>query len=380
MIIGIDDLAKILQVNKKRLRNETKVKLYKAVTLGLPAIFAIIILAYILNATQNTILAVLLGIFSYIPLIEIVIKIVNTILSKTTKPKLIPKLDFLEGVPKEYSTFVVIPTIVDNKKKVRSLAKKLEVYYLANKSPNIYFAILGDCSASDKKELKEDVEIIETLKKEIHKLNKKYQNSEFPLFHFVYRKRIWNDKEKTYLGWERKRGMLNQFNEYLLGNSKNEFRENSLENLDIPKIKYIITLDADTNLVLNSGLELIGAMAHILNRPEIDEEKNIVVNGYGIMQPRVGINLEDGNKSLFTKIFAGLPGTDAYANAISDVYQDNFNEGIFTGKGIYDLKVFSKVLKNRMPENKILSHDLLEGCYLRCGLVSDIMLLDRLSI
>ena len=130
MIIGIDDLAKILQVNKKRLRNETKVKLYKAVTLGLPAIFAMIILAYILNATQNTILAVLLGMFSYIPLIEIVIKIVNTILSKTTKPKLIPKLDFLEGVPKEYSTFVVIPTIVDNKKKVRSLD------FLLNESSN----------------------------------------------------------------------------------------------------------------------------------------------------------------------------------------------------------------------------------------------------
>ena len=146
--------------------------------------------------------------------------------------------------------------------------------------------------------------------------------------------------------------------------------------MKIPKIKYIITLDSDTDLVLNSGIELIGAMAHILNKPQIDNEKNIVVNGYGIMQPRIGINLEDGNKSLFTKVFAGLPGTDAYANAISDVYQDNFGEGIYTGKGIYDLQVFSKILKNRMPENKILSHDLLEGNYLRCGLVSDIMLLD----
>lgn len=362
------------------MKNETKVKLYKTVTLGLPVIFALIIFAYIISSTKNIFLAILLGIVSYIPLIEIVIKIVNTILSKVAKPKLIPKLDFLEGVPKEYATIVVIPTIVDNKKKVKKLAKKLEVYYLANKSPNMYFAILGDCSASDKKEREEDKLVIETLQREINKLNQKYLNSEFPLFHFVYRKRMWNDKEKAYLGWERKRGLLNQFNEYLLGNSKNEFRVNSLENLNIPNIKYIITLDSDTNLVLNSGLELIGAMAHILNKPELDEEKNIVVNGYGIMQPRVGINLEDGNKSLFTKIFAGLPGTDAYANAISDVYQDNFNEGIFTGKGIYDLNVFSKVLKNRMPENKILSHDLLEGCYLRCGLVSDIMLLDRISI
>lgn len=373
---GIDELMKELQVNKKRMQWNTKVKLYKFATCGISLIFSILIFAYIQTSTKNTALAILLGLTSYIPIIEIVTKIVNTILSKIVKPSLIPKMDFQDGVPEEYTTFVVIPTIVNSEKKVKSLIRKLEVYYLANKSPNIYFAILGDCSASTKKEEEVDEKIISTAKKELEKLNSKYPNGNFPLFHFVYRKRTWNDKEKSYLGWERKRGLLNQFNEYILDNSKNEFRANSLEGLDIPKIKYIITLDSDTNLVLNSGIELIGAMAHILNKPEIDKEKNIVVNGYGIMQPRVGINLDDGNKSLFTRIFAGLPGTDAYANAISDVYQDNFGEGIFTGKGIYDLQVFSRILRNRMPENKILSHDLLEGSYLRCGLVSDIMLLD----
>lgn len=373
---GIDDLMEALLVNKKSISKKTKVNLYKLSTWGIAAILSILIFIYIYITTKNIIVSILLGFTSYIPLIEITTKIVNTILSKIVKPKLIPKMDFSDGVPKEYSTFVVIPTIVNSPKKVKSLLRKLEVYYLANKSDNIYFAVLGDCSSSTKKEEEIDQKILETAKIELEKLNQKYPNNNFPLFHFVYRERIWNDKEKLYLGWERKRGLLHQFNEYILGNAKNEFKVNSLENLKIPKIKYIITLDSDTDLVLNSGIELIGAMAHILNKPQIDNEKNIVVNGYGIMQPRIGINLEDGNKSLFTKVFAGLPGTDAYANAISDVYQDNFGEGIYTGKGIYDLQVFSKILKNRMPENKILSHDLLEGNYLRCGLVSDIMLLD----
>lgn len=141
-------------------------------------------------------------------------------------------------------------------------------------------------------------------------------------------------------------------------------------------VKYIITLDSDTDLVLNSGLELIGAMAHILNKPEIDKNLNVVVNGHALLQPRVGIGLLEVRRSIFSKIFAGQGGTDSYVNAIFDVYQDNFGEGIFTGKGIYDLKVFSQVLNNEIPENTVLSHDLLEGCYLRCGMVSDIMLMD----
>ena len=370
---GIDKLMQDLQYNNRRLKRETKFKLYAVLTYGISAIFSIFIFLYVLN--QNIFLALLLGLTSYIPIVEIVIKTVNTILSKTVKPKLIPKMDFLNGIPKEYATFVVIPTVINNEKKVKVLIRKLEVFYLANKSPNLYFAVLGDCTTSPKQSEPIDEKIINIAKREIDNLNNKYKN-DFPIFHFVYRKRLWNNKEKAYLGWERKRGLLNQFNEYLLGNSENQFLLNTLENTDIPDIKYVITLDSDTNLVLNSGLELVGAMAHILNRPEIDEKKNVVTSGYGIIQPRVGVNLIDANRSVFAKIFAGLPGIDAYANAISDVYQDNFDEGIFTGKGIYDLQVFSKVLKNRMPENRILSHDLLEGSYLRCALATDIVLID----
>lgn len=208
-------------------------------------------------------------------------------------------------------------------------------------------------------------------------LNKKYPDEKFTKFNFIYRKRMWNEGEEAYLGWERKRGLLNQFNEYILGNISNPFKTNTITNLaSMPPIKYIITLDADTDLVLNSARELIGAMAHILNKPELNKSEDLVIAGHALIQPRIGIDLMSSIKSLYTKIYAGAGGVDVYANAISDIYQDNFEEGIFTGKGIYDLKIFSKILNNEIPENTILSHDLLEGSYLRCGLATDIMLMD----
>lgn len=283
---------------------------------------------------------------------------------------------------KTQATMVIIPTIVKSPKKVKDLISKLEVFYFANKSENIYFTLLGDASPSCKEKEEIDEEIIKIGKEEIERLNKKYPNpaEEMGKFQFIYRKRTWNDKESCYLGWERKRGMINQLNEYLLGKIENPFRANSIESYKekntLPQIKYIITLDSDTNLVLNSGLELIGAASHILNRPELNLKGDAVIGGHALIQPRVGIDLVSSRKSLFTKIFAGSGGVDPYANAISDIYQDNFQEGIFTGKGIYDLEIFSKVLANQIPENTVLSHDLLEGSYLRCALATDIVLLD----
>lgn len=213
------------------------------------------------------------------------------------------------------------------------------------------------------------------------KLNEKHPDNFFPKFHFCYRRRTWNAKEECYLGWERKRGLLNQWNEYLLGNEKNDFLANTVEewkkqNNQVPFIKYIITLDADTDLTLNSGLELVGAMAHILNHPVLNDKKDCVIGGHGLLQPRVGIDLMKVLQTPFTTLYAGSGGKDAYTNAISDTYQDNFDEGIFTGKGIYDLAVFSKVLGKEIPENTVLSHDLLEGSYLRTGLATDILLMD----
>lgn len=381
---GINELYRKLEYNiKTEDTPQNKTKIYILAVSSLSIILSIL-LSYILNLKINNLaVSVISFILFLIPASEIVIQIIQYILNKIVKPTIIPKLDFSNGIDKENSCIVVIPTIINNRKKVAEMFESLEKYYLANKSENLYFTLLGDCSQSKTKEEKFDDEVIQEGKNQVEKLNKKYPNENLPVFSFLYRKREWNKSESSYLGWERKRGLLNQFNEYIL-HEQNPFLINTIqENIEgkntretLKNIKYIITLDADTDLILNSALEMIGAMAHILNIPVIDEKRNVVVEGYGIMQPRVGINLDISYKTLFTKIFAGAGGIDSYTNAISDIYQDNFKEGIFTGKGIYDLKVFSKILKNRIPENKVLSHDLLEGCYLRCGLVSDILLMD----
>ena len=361
-----------------KLSNDKKIAIWLTVLSICTAIICILFASCFYVKAQFSIwFAVLLGVLLIIPVQTILVQIAQYILGKFIKPKPIPKLDFEAGVPEESATFVVIPTIVNSKQKVQKIMKNLEKYYMANKSDNIYFALLGDCTAGKNEKEPFDEEVVSTGIEEADRLNKKYPDNNFPKFHFLYRKRTWNTAEECYLGWERKRGLLNQFNEYVLGKSKNEFLANTIEKCEkIPKIKYVITLDADTELCLNTGLELIGAMAHILNKPVLNHKQDLVVDGHALIQPRVGISLLDVQKSYFTKLYAGSGGKDAYTNAISDIYQDNFEEGIFTGKGIYDLQIFSTVLANEIPQNTVLSHDLLEGSYLRCGLATDIMLLD----
>ena len=375
---GEPKLLEILQ-NKKvpKQNNMHKAQKYitalAVVTIVLAGVYGL----YINTQINNIVLSLILSILLLIPIETIFTQIAQYILGKTKNTKIIPKLDFRNGIPEQNATFVVIPTIIKNGKRVEELMHKLEVYYIANKSDNIYFALLGDCSTSSNEEEGFDEEVINTGKKMVDILNKKYPDEKFTKFNFIYRKRMWNEGEEAYLGWERKRGLLNQFNEYILGNISNPFKTNTITNLaSMPPIKYIITLDADTDLVLNSAKELIGAMAHILNKPELNKSEDLVIAGHALIQPRIGIDLMSSIKSLYTKIYAGAGGVDVYANAISDIYQDNFEEGIFTGKGIYDLKIFSKILNNEIPENTILSHDLLEGSYLRCGLATDIMLMD----
>ena len=368
---GKNELYNKLEYKEKTINKKTKAQMYILVFCILTITISILIAK---SVTSNLVKFIITTILLIIPISEFVNQSIQYILGKIVKPKLIPKMDFYNGITHENATFVVIPTIIKTKEKVQELFRKLEVFYLANKSENLYFAVLGDCSESDFQEEEFDKEVIEEGLEQVENLNKKYAKVEFPIFHFIYRERQYNNAEEKYLGWERKRGLLTQFNEYILKHEKNKFKVNTINQDELPKIKYIITLDSDTDLVLNTAFELIGAMAHILNKPEI--ENGIVVNGHALMQPRVGVNLDASHKNLFTKIFAGAGGIDNYTNAISDVYQDNFGEGIFTGKGIYDVEVFSKVLKNEIPENTVLSHDLLEGNYLRCGLATDIMLMD----
>ncbi len=358
------------KITEKRVRRPRKIK----PTLYIMSIFilsAIIDFLITLNINQNTLINIIIFIVLYIPVYEIVIKIINYILSKVVKAQKLPKINFEDGIGKENKTMVIIPTIIDSEEKIKEIIQKIEVYHLANQDENLYFTILGDCTTSEKEVEKEDKKLILCGKKEIEKLNKKYNSDN--KFNFMYRKRRWNPNEGKFLGWERKRGLLIQFNDVLITQNNTDFICNTLENFK-EKIKYVITLDSDTNLILDSAQKLIGAMSHILNQPIIED--NAVKIGYGIMQPRIGIKLEDSQKTMFTKIFACNPGVDFYTNAISDIYQDCFKEGIFAGKGIYDLNIYQELIKDKLPENRILSHDLLEGNYLRCGLLTDVVLLD----
>ena len=304
-----------------------------------------------------------------IPMSEVFVYMINKIINKNVRPKRLPRL---EKIPEDVNTFVVVPTLLNNKNRVAELIQSLERYYLGNKMDNLYFALLGDASEVDTEKMPYDEEVIETGLKEVEKLNKKYGQE---IFFFLYRKRIYNDKQGKWLGYERKRGMLAEFNKFLLTGEKGTFKTNTItQKLLDKKIKYVITLDADTELGLDSAKKLVGIMEHPLNKPIIKD--GIVVSGYGLIQPKVGISIESSTKSIFAKIFAGNGGIDMYSTAESNVYQDVFGEAIFTGKGIYNVSVFQKILENEIPENTVLSHDLLEGSYIRCGLASDVEVID----
>ena len=293
-----------------------------------------------------------------IPVSQLLIKIVDVIFSKILPITVMPKINFSNGLDKSATTMVVIPTIISSTEKIKEMFDVLETFYLINKSNNLYFTLLGDVKASSKKDEEYDQELVEAGEKIVSSLNKKYGKE---LFHFIYRRRVWNESEECYLGYERKRGALVQFNKVLLGKmndnlSKKNFFVNTLQGKDLG-IKYVITLDTDTRLVLSTALNLIGAMAHPLNRPVLNKEKTKVISGYGIMQPRVSSSIEATNKSLYSQIFAGVGGFDTYSAFVPDFYQDFFGEGNFIGKGIYDLECFDKILGDTFPDNLILSHE-----------------------
>lgn len=316
-----------------------------------------------------------IGLVLLIPVSDLAINTVNFALSHIYVPTVLPKLELKEGISEENSTMVIVPTLLPNANRVKELLEKLEIYYLANKENNLYFALVGDYKDANSRELADDLQIVDTALKGINDLNRRYAEAK-PIFYYFHRERRYNAAQKQWMGWERKRGAIIEINDLLRGSLDTGYTILSCEMSQIPAVKYIITLDADTNLPMGAAKRLIGTMAHPLNRPVIDLKKGIVVKGHGILQPRIGVSIESANKTLFSRIFAGQGGIDPYTTAVSDVYQDLFNEGIFTGKGIYELDTFQSLLKESIPENSVLSHDLLEGSYLRAGLVTDIELID----
>ena len=336
---------------------------------------ALTIFTYNIVDAQNLFLKICTVIISFSFYLEFADKIVNYFIRKTVKPKILPRFNFSKNVDDKNKTYVVMPTIISSLDKLDKMIEKMEVTYLANKSKNIYYMLLGDCCAANTKEIKMDKDIVDYAKKRLDKLNEKYPTEDgHVLFNFMYRKRVYSKGESSYMGWERKRGGLMQFNWLVLGKLSQEQIDDTMWLIydDIVRCKYAITIDEDTELSLNTAKDLIAIMAHPLNKPRLNKKKNRVVEGFGLIQPAVSLDIESANKSLFSKLFGGFGGIDIYTNAVSNTYQDAFQEAIFCGKGIYDIALFERLVAPEIPENLVLSHDLLEGSIIKAGLASDV--------
>ena len=307
------------------------------------------------------------------PAMEWAITGVHWFIEKVKKPSLLLRYDFSREIPIEASTAVVIPVIWSSLQDVEELTDRLELHYLANKHQNLHFALLSDFADADSEHGPQDEVILTAARKKIYKLNQKYSKGSFLLFQ---RQRKWNPSERKWIGWERKRGKLVEFVELLKGKKDTSFINIEGDRSTLADIRYILTLDSDTQLPLESAHRMIGTLHFPYNQPRLNQNGTRVVEGYGVLQPRVAISHEATTRSNLANLWSSDTGIDPYAFAVSDAYQDVFGQGIFTGKGIFDVQSFYEVLCERIPENRVLSHDLLEGGYLRAGLLSDIELID----
>ncbi len=307
------------------------------------------------------------------------IALVNWVVGLTVPPTLMPRLDFAAGIPVDHHALVVVPCMISDEHAIESMLDQLEVRYVANRDPNLYFALLTDFTDARAEHMPDDARLVARVKEGIVALNDKYAATDRPfVFQLFHRPRLWNPVEGKWMGRERKRGKIADLNHALRAEARAEVPDGFSEFIGdlsaLRRVKYVITLDADTQLPMDSARLLVGAMAHPLNRPVHDPRTGAVIRGHGLLQPRVAIDLPSAGRSLYAKLSAGEPGLDPYTRAVSDVYQDLFDEGSFIGKGIYDVDAFERALAGRLPDNTVLSHDLLEGCHLRAGLMSDVLL------
>jgi len=325
---------------------------------GLPVYVQVPVCAVVLLATSQLALA-----------------LVNWLATLLVSAKPLPRMDYSTGIPATARTLVVVPTMLGSAAGVEDLVEALEVRFLANRDASLHFALLTDLRDAAQEALPEDLPLVELALARIDELNEKYGDPLLPgsgnIFFLFHRPRRWNPQEKVWMGYERKRGKLADLNALLRGNAAG-FSHIAGNVALLSAVQYVITLDTDTQLPRDSARQFVGAIAHPLNRPYFDPVKQRVTEGYGILQPQVAVSLPGTNRSLYARLYGGEPGIDPYTRAVSDVYQDVFGEGSFIGKGIYDVHAFEQALGGRFPENRILSHDLLEGCYARAGLLSDV--------
>ncbi len=324
------------------------------------------------DGVQGAFLA-LLALFSLIVGSQFFITVLNWLVTKLAIPDLLPRMDLSQGIPHDLRTLVVVPTMLTTEGSVAELLEAMEVRFLANSDDNVHFCLLSDFRDAAQEHMPEDGTLLDLAQSGIADLNRKYSQKNDTFF-LLHRPRRWNAGERLWMGYERKRGKLQELNSFLRGQPGDHFTRIVGRTAILQDVRYVITLDTDTQLPRDSVRQFVGAMAHPLNRPIYDSTKQRVTQGYGILQPRVAVSLPGTNHSRYARLWGGEPGIDPYTRAISDVYQDLFGEGSFVGKGIYEVDAFEDALGARFPENRILSHDLIEGCYARSGLLSDVQL------
>ncbi len=310
-----------------------------------------------------------------VPAISVAVGLVHSIVPRLVPPHVLPKMDFQDGVPGECTTLVAIPALLVSSTQVRSLVRQLEQHYLSTADEHILFALLTDFGDAPHEQMPGDEALLAQTRAGIRQLNQKYGEGRRTPFHLLQRKREWNPSEGVWMGWERKRGKLADLSDWLTG-SKSSSYELADPDVPLPSIRYVITLDTDSLLTRGGASRLIATLAHPLNQPAFDPGTNILTAGYTVLQPRVRVKPASVNRTLLTRLFAGDRGLDLYSEAVSDVYQDLFQEGIYVGKGIMDVAAFRRSLVGRVPENALLSHDLFEGIVGRAGLASDVVVLE----
>ena len=306
---------------------------------------------------------------------QLAVTLANWLVTLFVRPRLLPRLDFSKGIPPEYQTMIVVPTLIQAEQQVDELLEALEIRFLANRHQNLQFALLTDYPDAYMENLPGEDTLLQAAKVKTEALNLKYGSTGNELFFLFHRPRKWNPREKKWMGYERKRGKLQELNALIKGRGKEAFQLIVGQESVYTRVRYIITLDGDTMLPMESAWKMIGCLAHPLNQAVYNERKLRVTEGYSILQPRVDVALSSSGQSLYASAYGNGQGIDPYTRASSDVYQDLFNEGSFIGKGIYDIDAFEKAC--HFPENRILSHDLLEGSYARSGLISDVILYEE---
>jgi hypothetical protein len=308
---------------------------------------------------------------------SLAVELTNWLAILLAHPHPLPRMDFSKEIPVGSSTLVVTPTMLTSTQNVENLVESLEIRFLANRDNNLHFGLLTDFCDAGEEITSADNALLRLAEMRIEQLNDKYRGTKGGSFFLFHRPRLWNPDEQIWMGYERKRGKIAHLNAFLRGGAKDCFSRIVGIKEILSTVKYVITLDTDTQLPRNSAQQFVGAMAHLLNRPRYDESEQRICEGYGILQPRVAESLAGSCKSWYARLWGGETGIDPYTRVVSNLYQDVFGEGSYIGKGIYDVDAFEKALRGRLPENRILSHDLIEGCYARSGLLSDVQLYEE---